>query len=145
MELSLRQLDIGRYRIGRSPECEIHVAINGLSREHALLDVLPNGGVVIDQPIIPGADGTDYTFDAGRPATIASAARSASSSHASPGADTAIVLGVASAASALRAIGGAAAAPASLCCRIGVAPPACWTVCATSWASRCMPNGSSGW
>lgn len=29
-----------------------------------------NGGVVIDQPIIPGADGTDYTFDAGRPATL---------------------------------------------------------------------------
>ncbi|MBP9155641.1 MAG: sigma 54-interacting transcriptional regulator [Xanthomonadales bacterium] len=48
VELSLRQLDIGRYRIGRSPECEIHVAINGLSREHALLDVLPNGGVVIE-------------------------------------------------------------------------------------------------
>ena len=26
-----------------------------------------NGGVVIDQPIITGADGADYTFDTSRP------------------------------------------------------------------------------
>ncbi|WP_371281884.1 sigma 54-interacting transcriptional regulator [Dokdonella sp.] len=48
VELSRRQLDVGRYRIGRSPECEIHVAMNGLSREHAVFDVLPNGGVVVE-------------------------------------------------------------------------------------------------
>jgi hypothetical protein len=32
----------------------------------------------------------------------------------------------------------------SLFCRRW-APPDCCTVCATSWASRCMPNASSGW
>ena len=29
-----------------------------------------NGGVVIDQPIIPGADGPEYTFDTSRPVTM---------------------------------------------------------------------------
>jgi ribosomal protein L11 methyltransferase len=29
-----------------------------------------NGGVVIDQPIIPGADGPEYTYDTSRPATL---------------------------------------------------------------------------
>src|SRR5689334_7532643 len=29
-----------------------------------------NGGVVVDQPIIPGADGPEYTFDTSRPATV---------------------------------------------------------------------------
>jgi ribosomal protein L11 methyltransferase len=29
-----------------------------------------NGGVVIDQPIIPGEDGPEYTYDAGRPVTL---------------------------------------------------------------------------
>lgn len=29
-----------------------------------------NGGVVVDQPIIPGEDGTEYAFDTSRPATL---------------------------------------------------------------------------
>jgi ribosomal protein L11 methyltransferase len=29
-----------------------------------------NGGVVVDQPIIPGADGPEYSFDTSRPATV---------------------------------------------------------------------------
>jgi ribosomal protein L11 methyltransferase len=29
-----------------------------------------NGGVVIDQPIIPGEDGPEYTYDTGRPVTL---------------------------------------------------------------------------
>ncbi len=29
-----------------------------------------NGGVVVDQPIIPGADGPEYTYDTGRPVTV---------------------------------------------------------------------------
>jgi ribosomal protein L11 methyltransferase len=29
-----------------------------------------NGGVVVDQPIIPGADGPEYTYDTGRPVTL---------------------------------------------------------------------------
>jgi ribosomal protein L11 methyltransferase len=29
-----------------------------------------NGGVVIDQPIIPGADGPEYAYDTGRPVTL---------------------------------------------------------------------------
>src|SRR5262245_53506681 len=29
-----------------------------------------NGGVVVDQPIIPGADGPDYTYDTSRPVTL---------------------------------------------------------------------------
>jgi ribosomal protein L11 methyltransferase len=29
-----------------------------------------NGGVVVDQPIIPGRDGPEYTFDATRPVTV---------------------------------------------------------------------------
>lgn len=29
-----------------------------------------NGGVVIDQPIVPGADGLEYTFDTSRPVTM---------------------------------------------------------------------------
>jgi ribosomal protein L11 methyltransferase len=29
-----------------------------------------NGGVVVDQPIIPGADGPEYTFDTSRPVTV---------------------------------------------------------------------------
>jgi hypothetical protein len=29
-----------------------------------------NGGVVVDQPIIPGADGPDYSFDTSRPVTV---------------------------------------------------------------------------
>jgi ribosomal protein L11 methyltransferase len=29
-----------------------------------------NGGVVIDQPIIPGEDGPEYTYDSGRPVTL---------------------------------------------------------------------------
>ena len=29
-----------------------------------------NGGVVVDQPIIPGADGPEYSFDTSRPVTV---------------------------------------------------------------------------
>src|SRR5881227_824251 len=29
-----------------------------------------NGGVVVDQPIIPGADGPEYTYDTSRPMTL---------------------------------------------------------------------------
>jgi ribosomal protein L11 methyltransferase len=29
-----------------------------------------NGGVVVDQPIIPGADGPEYTFDASKPVSV---------------------------------------------------------------------------
>ena len=46
--LSRRQLDVGRYRIGRGADCQVQVALNGLSREHALLEVLPSGGVLVE-------------------------------------------------------------------------------------------------
>src|SRR5512134_1944439 len=29
-----------------------------------------NGGVVVDQPIIPGVDGPEYTYDTSRPVTL---------------------------------------------------------------------------
>lgn len=48
IELSRRQLDVGRYRLGRGAECEIRVQLNGLSREHVLLEVLPSGGIVVE-------------------------------------------------------------------------------------------------
>ncbi len=46
--LSRRQLDVGRHRLGRGVDCEIRVQLNGLSREHVLLEVLPSGGVVVE-------------------------------------------------------------------------------------------------
>ena len=33
-----------------------------------------NGGVVVDQPIIPGADGPEYSFDTSRPITVSTLA-----------------------------------------------------------------------
>src|SRR5689334_2543898 len=29
-----------------------------------------NGGVVVDQPIVPGADGPEYAFDSSKPVTV---------------------------------------------------------------------------
>ena len=48
VELSRRQLDVGRHRLGRGADCEVRAPLNGLSREHVLLEVLPSGGVLIE-------------------------------------------------------------------------------------------------
>lgn len=45
--LSRRQLELGRYTIGRNPDCEIQCLVRGLSRRHVELEVLSGGGVVI--------------------------------------------------------------------------------------------------
>ena len=44
---SLRQLDVGRYRIGRGASCAIQISVNGVSREHSELEVLESGGIIV--------------------------------------------------------------------------------------------------
>ncbi len=45
--VSLRQLDVGRYRIGRGATCAIRIGTNGVSREHSELQVLESGGMIV--------------------------------------------------------------------------------------------------
>lgn len=46
-QLSRRQLDVGRYRIGRGARCEVRVEVGGVSREHSEIEVLESGGAVV--------------------------------------------------------------------------------------------------
>lgn len=45
--LSRRQLDVGRYRIGRGARCEVRIEVGGVSREHSEVEVLESGGAVV--------------------------------------------------------------------------------------------------
>ncbi|MBX3725510.1 MAG: sigma 54-interacting transcriptional regulator [Xanthomonadales bacterium] len=45
--LSRTQLDVGRYRLGRSAECEIRLDIAGISRQHLEIEVFPDGGLAL--------------------------------------------------------------------------------------------------
>ena len=45
--LSRRQLDVGRWRIGRGKECEVQLDARGVSREHLEMEVLADGGCVL--------------------------------------------------------------------------------------------------
>ena len=40
-------LEPGDHRVGASPEAQIHLPIEGVSRQHAILQVLPDGGAVL--------------------------------------------------------------------------------------------------
>ena len=46
-ELSRQQLEVGKYTLGRSQDCDIALRVSGLSREHLMLEVLPDGGVIL--------------------------------------------------------------------------------------------------
>jgi DNA-binding NtrC family response regulator len=45
--LSRRQLDVGRYRIGRGAHCEVRIEVGGVSREHTEIEVMESGGAVV--------------------------------------------------------------------------------------------------
>jgi transcriptional regulator with AAA-type ATPase domain len=45
--LSRRQLDVGRWRIGRGGDCAVQVDVRGVSREHVEVEVLADGGCVL--------------------------------------------------------------------------------------------------
>ncbi len=45
--LSRTQLDVGRYRLGRSAECEIRLDIAGISRQHLEIEVFADGGLAL--------------------------------------------------------------------------------------------------
>ncbi len=45
--LSRRQLDVGRWRIGRGGDCAVQLDVRGVSREHVEIEVLGDGGCVV--------------------------------------------------------------------------------------------------
>ena len=45
--LSRRQLDVGRWRIGRGGDCAVQLDVRGVSREHVEIEVLADGGCVL--------------------------------------------------------------------------------------------------
>jgi len=55
-ELNRRQLEAGRYTLGRSGDCDVVLDVKGLSRKHVTLDVLADGGAIIHD-----ADSTNGT------------------------------------------------------------------------------------
>lgn len=57
-----RQLGVGRHVLGRAPDCELRLAIEGVSRRHAELEILADGGVLVTD-----LDSTNGTWVDGRP------------------------------------------------------------------------------
>ena len=47
-ELSRHQLEAGRYMLGRASDCDVVLGVSGLSRRHLSLEVLADGGAVIE-------------------------------------------------------------------------------------------------
>lgn len=75
--LSRRQLDVGRYRIGRGAGCEVRIEVAGVSREHSEIQVLESGGMIVrdldstngtridGKPVREAAISGDFVLDLG--------------------------------------------------------------------------------
>ena len=68
-DLSRHQLTAGSYTLGRASSCDVVLAVDGLSRQHIRIDVLPDGGAVVNDQ-----GSTNGTRLSGRPITHAAVA-----------------------------------------------------------------------